>query len=115
MTGSKSLWASIQGDPTFMRRVNGWFTIFRIATIPLSIVFGLLDKLHTSRQGRYRALSAYARLKVIRLNRVYSQQIWGTLLLQPSDSLVGLRGTLAGPACPGATAPAPACGGSAAL
>ena len=24
----KSLWAYVQGDPVFMRRVNGWFTIF---------------------------------------------------------------------------------------
>ena len=34
----KSLWASIQGDPVFMRRVNGWLTIFWIAMIPISIV-----------------------------------------------------------------------------
>jgi hypothetical protein len=27
----RSLWASIQGDPVFMRRVNGWLTIFRAA------------------------------------------------------------------------------------
>ena len=31
------LWASIQGDPVFMRRVNGWLTIFWIAMIPVSI------------------------------------------------------------------------------
>ena len=34
----KSMWASIQGDPVFMRRVNGWLTIFWIAMIPISIV-----------------------------------------------------------------------------
>lgn len=34
----KSLWASIQGDPVFMRRVNGWLTLFWIAMIPVSIV-----------------------------------------------------------------------------
>jgi len=29
MTGyAKSLWASIQGDPVFMQRLNGWLTIF---------------------------------------------------------------------------------------
>jgi hypothetical protein len=39
----KSLWASVQGDPVFMRRVNGWMTIFWIVMIPLSIVFGLLS------------------------------------------------------------------------
>jgi hypothetical protein len=27
MTAIKSLWASVQGDPVFMRRVNGWLTI----------------------------------------------------------------------------------------
>jgi hypothetical protein len=39
----KSLWASIQGDPVFMRRVNGWLTIFWIAMIPVSIFLGLLS------------------------------------------------------------------------
>jgi hypothetical protein len=34
----KSLWTSIQGDPVFMRRVNGWLTIFWLVMIPLSIV-----------------------------------------------------------------------------
>ena len=39
----KSLWASVQGDTVFMRRVNGWFTIFWIAMIPVSVAFGLLS------------------------------------------------------------------------
>ncbi len=39
----KSLWASIQGDPVFMRRVNGWFTIFWLIMIPISIGLGLLS------------------------------------------------------------------------
>ncbi len=34
----KSLWASVQGDPVFMRRVNGWFTIAWLAMIPVSVV-----------------------------------------------------------------------------
>src|SRR6059036_3437288 len=34
----KSLWTSIQGDPVFMRRVNGWLTIFWILMIPTSVV-----------------------------------------------------------------------------
>jgi len=34
----KSLWASIQGDPVFMRRVNGWLTVFWIVMIPVSIL-----------------------------------------------------------------------------
>jgi hypothetical protein len=32
----RSLWASVQGDPRFMRRVNGWLTIFWIIMIPVS-------------------------------------------------------------------------------
>ncbi len=43
MTVMKSLWASIQGDPVFMRRVNGWFTIFWIVMIPISVALGLLS------------------------------------------------------------------------
>jgi hypothetical protein len=39
----KSLWSSIQGDPVFMRRVNGWLTIFWIAMIPLSILTGWIS------------------------------------------------------------------------
>jgi len=38
MAGIKSLWASVQGDPVFMRRVNGWLTIFWIVMIPVSLV-----------------------------------------------------------------------------
>jgi hypothetical protein len=34
----KSLWASVQGDPVFMRRVNGWLTIFWVVMIPVSII-----------------------------------------------------------------------------
>ncbi len=38
--GIKSLWASVQGDPVFMRRVNGWLTIFWIVMIPVSLATG---------------------------------------------------------------------------
>ncbi len=38
MTVMKSLWASVQGDPVFMRRVNGWFTVFWLVMIPVSLV-----------------------------------------------------------------------------
>ncbi len=34
--GVRSIWASIQGDPVFMRRVNGWLTIFWLVMIPIS-------------------------------------------------------------------------------
>lgn len=33
----RSLWASVQGDPVFMRKVNGWLTIFWVVMIPVSI------------------------------------------------------------------------------
>jgi hypothetical protein len=36
----KTLWASVQGDPVFMRRVNGWLAIFWIAMIPVSLETG---------------------------------------------------------------------------
>jgi hypothetical protein len=39
-TGVASLWTSIQGDPVFMRRVNGWLTMFWIAMIPISLATG---------------------------------------------------------------------------
>ena len=38
-----SLWASIQGDPVFMRRVNGWLTIFWLIMIPVSIATGWIS------------------------------------------------------------------------
>jgi hypothetical protein len=39
-SGVASIWASIQGDPVFMRRVNGWLTMFWIAMIPVSLATG---------------------------------------------------------------------------
>ena len=34
----KALWASVQGDPVFMRRVNGWLTVFWLLMLPVSIM-----------------------------------------------------------------------------
>lgn len=31
-----SLWANVKGDPKFMRKVNGWLTIFWLVMIPIS-------------------------------------------------------------------------------
>ena len=39
----KTLWASVQGDPVFMRRVNGWLTLFWIVMIPISIATGWIN------------------------------------------------------------------------
>ena len=39
----KTLWASVQGNPVFMRRVNGWFTVLWVVMIPVSIVTGWID------------------------------------------------------------------------
>jgi hypothetical protein len=33
----------VQGDPVFMRRVNGWLAIFWIVMIPISLMMGWLN------------------------------------------------------------------------
>ena len=38
MSAVKSMWAAVQGDPVFMRRVNGWLTIFWVVMIPVSLI-----------------------------------------------------------------------------
>jgi hypothetical protein len=38
----RSLWAAVQGDPTFMRRLNGWLTVGWVVMIPVSYTFGWL-------------------------------------------------------------------------
>jgi hypothetical protein len=43
MSVIKSLWHSVQGDPVFMRRVNGWLTMFWLAMIPISYSMGWLN------------------------------------------------------------------------
>lgn len=43
MNVAKSLWAMVQGDPVFMRRVNGWLAIFWILMIPVSMVTGWIS------------------------------------------------------------------------
>ena len=40
---AKSLWTSVQGDPVFMRRVNGWLTVFWLGMIPVSFVMHWLS------------------------------------------------------------------------
>jgi hypothetical protein len=37
---AKSIWASVQGDPVFMRRVNGWLTVLWLLMIPISLATG---------------------------------------------------------------------------
>lgn len=39
----RSLWSSVQGDPVFMRRVNGWLTIGWVLMIPVSIITGWIS------------------------------------------------------------------------
>jgi len=43
MSVVKSLWASVQGNPVLMRRVNGWLTIFWVLMIPVSLVTGWIS------------------------------------------------------------------------
>jgi hypothetical protein len=42
---ASSMWASVRGDPVFMRRVNGWLTIFWIVMIPVSIATGWIHSI----------------------------------------------------------------------
>src|SRR6476619_3654699 len=39
---ARSVWRSVQGDPTFMRKLNGWLTIFWVVMIPVSLAMGWL-------------------------------------------------------------------------
>ena len=57
MNVMRTLWASIQGDPVFMRRVNGWLTVFWIVMIPVPC--HRLDLLGDLRRG---AVAVGARL-----------------------------------------------------
>lgn len=43
MSAVKSLWAMVQGDPVFMRRLNGWLTIFWVLMIPVSLAMHWLS------------------------------------------------------------------------
>jgi hypothetical protein len=43
MNIARGLWASIQGDPVFMRRLNGWLTILWVVMIPVSIAMHWLS------------------------------------------------------------------------
>jgi hypothetical protein len=36
----KTLWSSVQGNPVFMRRMNGWLTIVWVIMIPVSFATG---------------------------------------------------------------------------
>jgi hypothetical protein len=40
----RSLWAMVQGDPVFMRRINGWLAVAWVIMIPVSIWLDLLSK-----------------------------------------------------------------------
>jgi hypothetical protein len=39
----RSIWASVQGDPKFMRAVNGWLTIVWLVMIPVSLITGWIS------------------------------------------------------------------------
>ena len=42
VTAARKLWDVIHDDPVFMRRVNGWLTVFWVAMIPVSYELGWL-------------------------------------------------------------------------
>ena len=77
----KSLWASIQGDPVFMRRVNGWLTIFWIVMIPVSMALGLLSSVaYVSALSLWALVSGHwsawqaARVEVVQVAEAQAQQ-----------------------------------------
>lgn len=39
----KNLWSVIEADAKFMRRLNGWFTVFWIIMIPVAFLMGWLE------------------------------------------------------------------------
>jgi hypothetical protein len=39
----KRFWASVHGDPVFMRRVNGWLTVVWVGMIPVSVAAGWVN------------------------------------------------------------------------
>jgi hypothetical protein len=39
----KTLWASVQGNPRLMQRVNGWLAVLFVALIVPSFAFGWVD------------------------------------------------------------------------
>jgi hypothetical protein len=39
----KGLWAAVQGEPVFMRRINGWLTLGWIVMIPISLATGWVN------------------------------------------------------------------------
>ena len=39
----KSLWAMVQGDPVFMRKINVWLTLLWIVMIPISFFTGWIE------------------------------------------------------------------------
>jgi hypothetical protein len=43
VTAARKLWDVIHDDPVFMRRVNGWLTMFWLAMIPISYSMGWLN------------------------------------------------------------------------
>jgi hypothetical protein len=39
----KTFWAAVQGDPVFMRRLNGWLTVLWAGMIPVSVATGWVN------------------------------------------------------------------------
>jgi hypothetical protein len=39
----RMFWASVHGDPVFMRRVNGWLTVLWVGMIPVSVAMGWVN------------------------------------------------------------------------
>jgi hypothetical protein len=98
--GMTSLWAAIQGDAVFMRRVNGWLTMFWLVMIAISLAMGWVKSV-TYVSGRARRASAWIGRNDQRLNE------WcGPRVLRSADRNVFGRslGSEMQVACPGTAA-----------
>lgn len=69
----KSLWAMVQGDPIFMRKVNGWLAVIWILMIPISLFMGWLDSVMyvsaLSLWASSRGIGLHGRLPVLKWRR----------------------------------------------
>jgi hypothetical protein len=89
----KTLWASIQQDPRFMRMLNGWLTIFWIVMIPVSIVLGWLTSVaYVSALSLWALVSGHwAAWQAARVEVTQDEQINGTGKTGRADRAAGRR------------------------
>ncbi|HEX6763497.1 MAG TPA: hypothetical protein VF094_11920 [Gaiellaceae bacterium] len=80
-TIAASLRASVQGDPVFMRRVNGWLAFFWVVMIPISYSMGWLSSVtYVSALSLWALVSGHwsswqaARVEVVQAEEIKRQE-----------------------------------------